>query len=358
MGPSISSIWPPYAGAKWVFPSCQAYPQFPDLSSTAASYGEAQSPALQAEAIRGFAFGGGWLPEGEPSAAYGIMDSSEADFYGLNDANLENPGGNFAAPSTANIESALNDITPCPTNQTTCMANTYTFDYTSTSNPDSYPMPDITYTVVPTAPQPAATATAMKSLLTDLVTYSHSGGTIPLPAGYVPLPTDLYITALSEISSAITTQSAAPTGSTTSPRHGGVDWSSEPRTAARCPARTDRASCPSEPLRRRRRRRFPFRRRVRCPSTRRRPREPPPRRRRAPVEDPVGPATPTAVAFVSFDTVSRLLLPLIVLLALACLIAGPLLLLGPGARRRRSEAGSSSDRRPVDDRHAPSHLRF
>ena len=220
------------------------------------------------------------------------------------------------------------------------MANTYTFDYTSTSNPDSYPMPDITYAVVPTAPQPAATATAMKSLLTDLVTYSHSGGTIPLPAGYVPLPTDLYITALSEISSAITTQSAAPTGSTTSPPArrrptGGTSADSGSVSSSDGSSfvplgTTPTSSETSLPLSSESS--LPF---DTASST---------GTAAAPRRAPVGIRRTSDAhrrGLRRFDTVSRLLLPLIVLLALACLIAGPLLLLGPGARRRRSDGGPS-----------------
>ena len=36
-------------------------------------------------------------------------------------------------------------------------------------------------------------------LLTNLVCYSHSGGSIPLPPGYVPLPDNLYTSAIKEI---------------------------------------------------------------------------------------------------------------------------------------------------------------
>jgi hypothetical protein len=44
---------------------------------------------------------------------------------------------------------------------------------------------------------------------------------------------------------------------------------------------------------------------------------------------------------VSLDTAARFLLPAIVVLALACLIAGPLLLFAPALRRRRRGSGGA-----------------
>ena len=46
--------------------------------------------------------------------AFSAMDASEADFYGLLPANLQNASGAFVAPSAASITAALNDATAAP----------------------------------------------------------------------------------------------------------------------------------------------------------------------------------------------------------------------------------------------------
>ena len=198
--PDGSQVWPPVGSpdAPWVFPGCQPYSKFPSLATSSNDYGESQSPALQAKSIRQFAYGGGSVPVvsggsyTQMPAGFGIIDSSEASFYGLNTASLENADGNFEAPSVANLEAAEANITACPTDDLSCPAGTYTIDYTSTASPNAYPMPDITYAMVPTAPLPASQATAVKNLLTNLVTFSHGGGSLALPSGYAPLSDTLY----------------------------------------------------------------------------------------------------------------------------------------------------------------------
>ena len=101
--------------------------------------------------------------------------------------------------------------------------------------PRAYPMPDITYALVPTAPQAPAQAKAMKDLLTNLVDVSNGDGAAPLPPGYYPLPTSMYQTALGDINSDIT---AAPSTPTTTPTTtpvavppGSVQPTSQPSTA-------------------------------------------------------------------------------------------------------------------------------
>ncbi len=175
--PLGSSIWPPYAGASWVFPDCHGYSAFPALSATANNYGPAQSPAFQAKAMRSWCYGGGVLPQPQnpqvPCAAFGLMDTSEAAFYGLSSASLENASGHFVAPTIPSLEAAASTaLTACPTGDLSCPAGTYSVDYSNT-DPAAYPMPDITYAVVPTATLPYAQAQAVTHLLTNLVTYGH-----------------------------------------------------------------------------------------------------------------------------------------------------------------------------------------
>jgi hypothetical protein len=145
---------------------------------------------------------------GNGGFAFTAMDSSEADFFGLLPAALQNAAGHFVAPTPASITAALNDAT----------ANadgTVTPNYDDTSDPAAYPLPMVTYALVSTSPQPTAQqATQLKDLLTNLVTYSHTGGANtaePLPAGYVSLPDNLYNQALSDISTDILPPGASST---------------------------------------------------------------------------------------------------------------------------------------------------
>jgi hypothetical protein len=128
--------------------------------------------------------------------AFTAMDSSEANFFGLLPATLQNAAGAFVGPSQAGVTAALNDATTNPD-------GTISPNYTDTGDTAAYPMPLVTYALVSTdAKRTSTQATQLKDLLTNLVTYSHNGGTTsePLPAGYTPLPATVYSQALSEIS--------------------------------------------------------------------------------------------------------------------------------------------------------------
>ena len=215
-----SQVWPPAGDphAAWVFPTCAGISNFPSIAGSAASYSSAQSPALQASKIRAYAYGGGQLPaptnSTDPLAAFGIMDSSEASFYGLGQADLENPSGNFVAPTTASVEAALKAAQPCTAVSATCPANTYQFDW---SNPDpaAYPMPNITYAVVPAGGQSADTTTAIENLVTNMINFSTSA---TLPAGYYPMPTAMAQAALGDLHAAFSgPHASSTTGGSTSP---------------------------------------------------------------------------------------------------------------------------------------------
>ncbi len=149
--------------------------------------------------------------------AFTAMDSSEADFYGLLAASLQNAAGAFVAPSAQSITAALNDAIKNPD-------GTLSPNYDDTGDAAAYPLPMVTYALVSTSPQPTADqATQLKDLLTNLVTYSHNGGSSsePLPSGYVPLSDSLYAQAVADINSDIvgpggSTPGASTSGSSTS----------------------------------------------------------------------------------------------------------------------------------------------
>ncbi len=329
--PVGSNIWPPPNDKKatWIFPSCQPYSTFPAIASGIATYGESELPALQAKAMRSYAFGGSTVPffSTNPAAAFGVMDSSEASFYGLYTASLQNAAGNFVSPTVANLEAALANLTPCPTGTLSCPVGTYEVDYTRpTAN--AYPMPDVTYAMVPTTPLPASTAAEVKDLLTNLVTYSHSGGSIPLPNGYAPLPSALYQAALADIAKDVVSEpgsgSSSPStggGSSTNGSGGSGGTTQSPSTSSTNPfASTAGAVAGSGSL--------PLSTSSPAAAGRSHPRD-------SGTGGPGGLGTSTGFLLVALDAAARYLLPTLVILAIACLIFGPLLLFSPGLTRLR-----------------------
>jgi hypothetical protein len=326
-----------------LFPSCQATSDIPTLSSLSSGYSPSEAPQLQAKSMRSWAYGGGQVPSpGSPDGSYGggvalgIMDSSEASFYGLDTASLENAEGQFVAPTASGLEAAEADLTACTVASLTCPAGTYRVDY-STQTDGAYPMPDVTYAIVPTTPQQPQVATAMTDLLTNLITYSHSSPT--LPKGYAPLSDTLYQAALSDIPADITSAPVTtPTTGTTPP----TTTSSGKTNPTTTPSGTTSPAAAEEPSTAA----SPFGQDVLGPlaST---PFTSPTLSgqagsspgRSVEVESASGATVPAGFLLVSLDDPSRYLLPALVLLGLLCLVAGPLLLWGPALRRRRRGVG-------------------
>ena len=327
--PQGSSIWPPYPGATWIYPDCHGYANLPALSGTAINFSANQSPALQAKSMRGWCYSGGVLPQpptSQPCAAFGLMDSSEAQFYGLSTASLENASGNFVAPTTDSLEAAAKALVPCPTSDLTCPSGTFRVDY---ANPDpaAYAMPNVTYAIVPNATLPYEKAQAVTHLLTNLVEFSHSGS---LPAGYAPLPDALYQAATADIAAAIHSEPAppTPTTTTTTPTATTTPVTTPPVTGTG--TSFDAGSyVPITPVT------------SALPLTGAAPTTTAPADQGAVGAVAAPPAaTPTGFLLVGLAASTRFLLPAIVLVALGSLIGGALLLFGPGTapRRRRGDA--------------------
>jgi hypothetical protein len=198
--PTAGVAWPPLSdpNAPWPFSGCHPYTTIPVLSGSTGQYSFAETPALQAKALRGFAYGGGGSPAtlsgGQSLLGFGAMDWSEATYFGLNSANLQDAAGAFVGPSEQSIDAALSDAT-------TASDGVLQYNYDDTTDSSAYPMPQVTYALVSTAAQTPAASQAEGDLLTNLVCYSHSGGTVPLPPGYVPLPDTLFSNAIKQIAS-------------------------------------------------------------------------------------------------------------------------------------------------------------
>jgi hypothetical protein len=342
--PTGSSVWPPGSdpGAAWVYPTCHAYSTLPALAGVSNDYGEAQSPALQAKSMRTYAYGGNSVPSvsdyqnaSSPQAAFGVMDSSEASFYGLNTASVQNAAGNFEAPTAESLEAAENNLSPCPSTDLSCPTGTYQVDYTSTANPTAYPMPDLTYAVVPTGPQPAAQATAEADLLTNLVTFSHNGGgSLALPSGYAPLSDALYQAALTDIANDIV---AEPTSTVKSSSNGATSTAPSSTGSSSGASSTGLGESGSTDLGL-----------GTSPTSSALPLSTASPSSGSGSDSGSGQNTavaastvPTNFILVSLDSAARLLLPAIVALALGCLIVGPMLLFAPALRRRRRGTGGA-----------------
>ncbi len=342
--PNGSSVWPPSGdtGAAWVYPTCKAYATLPALAGVANDYGEETTPAIQAKSIRSYAYGGNSVPSQagisptQMPAAFGIMDSSEAAFYGLNDASLQNAAGDFEAPTESNLTAAESELSPCPALDPGCLAGTYQVDYGDTTNTTAYAMPDVTYAVVSTEPQPAAQAKAEADLLTNLVNYSHKGGgTVAFPSGYAPLSDSLYQAAMTDIGNDIVAEPAGTKTSTTATTAPATTTATtSTTTSGSSPSTSDDNGSSASDLGSSLSSTLPESTSSGTGSG-------------ASTSSGGGgttaasTATPTGFLLVSLDTAARFLLPAIVVLALACLIAGPLLLFAPALRRRRRGSGGA-----------------
>ena len=175
---------------------CQGMSALPtDFATTTGSiaYLPSSSPVTAAHAIQG-AVANNYVGQG--GFAFSAMDSSQADLYGLLPASLQNAAGQFVEPDQTSVDAALADAT-------TDTDGTLSPNFKNTTDPAAYPLPMVTYALVSTAAQPTeAAAQQLQDALTNLVTYSHAGGSgavDPLPAGYEPLPDNLYQAALTDI---------------------------------------------------------------------------------------------------------------------------------------------------------------
>ncbi|MGN6377648.1 MAG: PstS family phosphate ABC transporter substrate-binding protein [Gaiellales bacterium] len=107
----------------------------------------------------------------------GYIDSSEAAYYGLPVAKIENAAGQFVTATPASVDAAITHIKAgaggapgLPT-------------YTS-KDPKAYPMPVVTYATTPTSGVEAGVGATLARFLH----YALTAGQHSLPAGYVPLP--------------------------------------------------------------------------------------------------------------------------------------------------------------------------
>lgn len=285
----------------FLFPPSQCSPEskipddFADTQQTQAGFYEpSSSPLTQAHAMQG-AVNSDYYGKG--GVAFGAMDSSQADFLGLLPASLENAAGQFVAPTQASVDAAVADAK-------TSKDGTLTPDYDDTTDAAAYPLPMVTYALVSTAAQPTtADAEQLKAMLTNLVGYSYAGGvgySVPMPAGYYPLPASLYQQAMTDIAKDVVSPgSTGPTGNTSPPATAATPGGATTTQAGNAAPASGASSSPSV---------------GRIVST-----------LGSPLQLTLG--------------AGRFALPVLLGLAILCLICGPILYVFPSVRRRLVAAG-------------------
>jgi len=198
--------------------SCPNTDQFPALSISGQYWAAANVPSQQAIKL------GSLVPPPNlaqfPVAGFAPMSWSEALFYGLNSALLQNAAGEFVAPSEKSIYAALSIATRNPDGSLTPV-------YTNKLARDAYPMPTVIYAAVETTPMPASVAEAVSSSLRGLLALTGGSEVSHLPQGFVPLPAGMYKQAQADLAADVvvakppskggtgTTTTTSPSGGTT-----------------------------------------------------------------------------------------------------------------------------------------------
>lgn len=127
-------------------------------------------------------------------------------------------------------------------------------DYTST-DANAYPMPSITYAVVPTRGATPTQAAQDQAMLSQLLNLTAGPDTSDLPAGFVPLPSALYQEAQADIvqdfaseDAPVPTSSGSSTGSSTGTSTGSSSGSSPGGTSNGGPAGGGSSGSSSAPI--------------------------------------------------------------------------------------------------------------
>jgi hypothetical protein len=185
------------------YSTCPVTDTFPPLNkSTSGFFAEVNSPNQQLVKL-----GATVVPAGvgsTPDAGFMPMNWAEADYYGLDAADLQDAAGQFVGPSAASIDAALADAT-------TNADGSLTPSYTNTTDAAAYAMPSVIYAAVPTDPLPESQATAVRQMLGSLLNLTGGSDDAGLPSGFVPLTPALYAAAQKDLTKDITGLAPVPT---------------------------------------------------------------------------------------------------------------------------------------------------
>ena len=145
----------------------------------------------------------------------GFIDASEAAYYGLPAAKIQNAAGKYVSATPAAIHAALSHATKNP-DGVTVRANFKTRDK------KAYPMPIVDYATAPTDDYNGAKGATLRAFLQ----YAVGAGQQSLAPGYTPLPANMIAQTtrvIPDIPATYTTPTGTTgTGSSTPPPSGGI----------------------------------------------------------------------------------------------------------------------------------------
>ncbi len=138
-------------------------------------------------------------------AVFAPMNWAEASYNGMTPASLENNSGNFELPTAQTLDDALSGATTNPD-------GSLAYDFSGAGSSDAYPLPDVIYAAVATAPQSATNVTNERDMLSSILALTGGADSADLPGGFVPLPSSLYSAATADLTKDITTTSPSSSG--------------------------------------------------------------------------------------------------------------------------------------------------
>jgi hypothetical protein len=210
--------------------------QWPALSTFSQSFAQALTPPSKQVSVLDANVPAPSLSDTTFLAGFAPMVWSEANYYGLSVASVQNAAGDWVQPTPTSIDAALTKATANPD-------GTLTYNFDDPTDAAAYPMPDVIYAVVPKAPLPATEASAVQSTLNSLLSVSAEP-TSDLPGGFVQLPSTLFSEATEEVANDIvavtppagtttskTTGSGSSSGSSTGSSSGGSGSTTGPSSA-------------------------------------------------------------------------------------------------------------------------------
>jgi hypothetical protein len=191
--------------------TCPTEEQFPPVRSGLGGYNAYSGPSQQS--LKMNAFVTPTIQQPTIWGAFSSMNWADANYFGLSVASLQNAAGAFQAPDAASLDAAVADAT---TNADGTLSPNY-----ASSDAAAYPMPSITYAVVPTTGVAASQVQLDQNMLNQLLDLTGGSEQSNLPSGFVPLPPSLYQEARSDVATDFNNEGAPSTSAATPPGSSG-----------------------------------------------------------------------------------------------------------------------------------------
>jgi hypothetical protein len=159
---------------------CLDTDDFPSIIPPSIGWTEVSSPDTQALKLAQFVPSAG---VSTASAGFADLNWSEAAYYGMSDAALQNASGAFVAPTPASVMAGLGDGSWDENGM-------WTPNYANSSDAAAYAMPTVMYAVVPRATLPAAEVNALQQTVSSILAVTTNQNA-SLKDGLLPLPADV-----------------------------------------------------------------------------------------------------------------------------------------------------------------------